>query len=132
MALKQPKRRVLVGDKTYKFTRRSGDTRTVTKANGTRTAVLKDKQTGGQVTITKTKSSDAKNARIGAYARAHKTVNADGSITYAKKGGGTVTRTLSVSGSPTEAKKKRKPRKSSSSSSTPGGNGPGGNDPGTP
>lgn len=114
--------------------------RTVSRADGVRTVALK---TGhGTMTKTFTKSADAKNSRLGAYARKHKTVNADGSVTYAKKGGGTVTVNESLSEDAKKYTGKRKvgplgrrrartrgrTRNNPSTPSTPGG----GNDPGTP
>jgi len=75
-ALHRNVRRISSGGKTYAFTRKSGDTRTVTRANGVRTAVFKDKQSGATLTRV-TKRVDGKKVT-----------------------------TTSVSGTPPEAKKK--------------------------
>jgi hypothetical protein len=57
-------RRLAVGDKTYAFSRKSGDTRTVTKTADTRTAVFKDKDSGATVTRTTTKGADGKKTTV--------------------------------------------------------------------
>jgi hypothetical protein len=93
------KRTIKVGADSYKIGRKA--TRSVTKnAEGTSKTVSLAKRGGGAIVKTLTKSADAKNLKIGRYARNHATANADGSTTYAKKGGGTVSLTKSVTGTP--------------------------------
>lgn len=85
-----------VGESEYFIGKKA--TRKVSRPDGAGTRQIQiKKKSGDTITHSLAKSDDAKNTRIGRYARKHATVNADGSTTYAKKGGGTVTRTTSVS-----------------------------------
>lgn len=108
------RRAISIGDKTFNF-RRSRTNRTVTHADGVRTAVLDRKRGPGSLTITTSKSADAKNKRIGAYARSHKTVTVgtDGTktVVYQKKGGGTVTKKFDPTDDLKEGRKIRRRRR---------------------
>jgi len=110
------RRTVKVGADKYRIGKKA--TRTVAKPDASTKKITLTKKAGGSVVKTLTKSSEAKNMRLGAYARSHKTVNSDGTVTYAKKGGGTVTKSLSVSGTP----KKKNGRRSTNTDNPDGTN----------
>jgi hypothetical protein len=80
--------RIKIGSDRYRVGKA---TKTVTKADNTKT-VSYAKKAGGTVTKSITRSATGTGGyRIGKYARAHATTNDDGSVTYATKKGGTKT-----------------------------------------
>lgn len=103
------RRTIKVGEKKYLVGKKA--TRSVVKDAGVKTVSLA-KKAGGSVVKTLTGGADAagatnKNLRLGAYARANKVVNEDGSTTYTKKGGGTVTKALSIVDAPKSKRRRR-------------------------
>lgn len=77
-----------------------------TKAAGLRRRVNK-KPDGSRVVFEGAGLAPGSRLRIGAYAKEHATTNEDGSITYEKKKGGTVTKSVIAAGTPKPPKRPR-------------------------
>lgn len=102
-----------LGDAAYRVGKKSTKTKSTDATTGAKTKVY-TKAAGGTVTVTKSKSADAKNMRIGAAARKTAVKSYDAAtgiktVTYTKQGGGTVTKTITASA---DARKKGTPKKS--------------------
>lgn len=127
MAVRTHARRHTIKVGTDKYLVGKKATRSVAKTAKTATAgatksVTTTKSSGGAIVRSTARSlTGTKGFRIGKYAKANATVNADGSTTYATKNGGTKTVAMSVTGTP-----KKKRARGSGSSGSGSGSGSGG------